>query len=175
MALIHIALGSNIDPENNIKAAVTMLRERHPAIRFSSMYRSAPLHHEEQDDFLNAVAAIETDDSLEKFFESLMHIERKLGKNPPFRFGPRTIDLDLLLHGDDVHPDEDTWKVSHQAKEETGPLIIPHPRMHERRFVLEPLTEITDPHSRHPILGKTWQEFLETTLDQEIERMRIIL
>lgn len=175
MTDIVIALGSNVDPENNVKAAVTMLRELIPQIRFSSMYRSAPLHHEDQDDFLNAVAAFETEKPLEQIFDYMTHIERKLGKNPPFKFGPRTIDLDLLLNGDAVMPDEETWKASYQAKEKDGPLIIPHPRMHERRFVLEPLIEVVDPAGKHPLLKKTWKELLEKTLDQEIERMRIPL
>lgn len=175
MPSIYIALGSNIDPEDNIKAAVTLLRDRHPAIRFSSVYRSAPMHHERQEDFLNAVAMLDADHSPDEIYEFLSHIERHLGKNPPFRFGPRTIDLDLLLHGTGIHPDAETWHASHQAKESDGPLIIPHPRMHERRFVLEPLSELMDPLGKHPVLEKTWEELLEGTLDQEVEKVRIIL
>lgn len=175
MASIYIALGSNIDPEDNLKAAVTMLRDRHPAIRFSSVYRSAPLHHEKQDDFLNAVAALEAEHSPDDIYEFLSHIERHFGKNPPFKFGPRTIDLDLLLHGTDIHPDEAAWRAAHQATESDGSLIIPHPRMHERRFVLEPLTELLHPKEKHPVLRKTWEELLEKTMDQEVQRMRIAL
>ncbi|MSR87048.1 2-amino-4-hydroxy-6-hydroxymethyldihydropteridine diphosphokinase [Candidatus Peribacteria bacterium] len=161
MPSIFIALGSNIDPENNLKAAVTMLRDRHAGpIRFSSVYRSSPLHHEEQDDFLNAIAAFDAELNPEVVFDMMSHIESKLGKAPPFRFGPRTIDLDLLLHGSDTY---------------SNPLIIPHPRMHERRFVLEPLTELLHPQEKHPTLGKTWGQLLKKTLDQKIERVRIVL
>ncbi len=175
MALIFIALGSNMNPENNLKAAATMLRAKHPAIRFSSVYRSAPLHHEDQDDFLNAVAAFEADHSAEEIFAMLVHIEQKLGKNPPFRFGPRTIDLDFLLHGSKIHPDIDAWKASHEAKESPGPLVIPHPRMHERRFVLEPLLELQPTDSVHPILRKTWEELLSQIKSQKTTKMPIAL
>lgn len=161
MPSIYIALGSNIDPENNLKAAATMLRERHPAVRFSSVYRSAPLHHEEQDDFLNAVARIDADHTPDAIYAFLTHIEGLLKKNPPFKFGPRTIDLDLLLHGNVIQPNP--------------PLILPHPRMHERRFVLEPLTELLHPKEKHPILGKAWEELLQMTKGQQIAEMQIEL
>jgi 2-amino-4-hydroxy-6-hydroxymethyldihydropteridine diphosphokinase len=128
MATIYVALGTNIDPENNIKAAATILRENHPTIRFSSVYRSAPLHHEDQDDFLNAVATFSAELSADATYDFLHKIEKKLRKRPLFRFGPRTIDLDLLLHGNDIV--------------ESSSLTIPHPRMHERRFVLEPMLEL---------------------------------
>lgn len=157
MTTTLIALGSNIDPEDNLKAAATMLRDRYPAIRFSSVYRSAPLHHEHQEDFLNAVAALESDLSPQEIFEYLQHIERHLKKNPPFRFGPRTIDLDLLLHGDVI--------------QEEPPPILPHPRMHERRFVLDPLLELLSPDEKHPVFNKTWGELLQQTADQQIIRM----
>ncbi len=165
--LIFIALGSNIDPEDNLKAAATMLRKRHPAIRFSSVYRSAPLHHEEQDDFLNAVARLDADLTPDEIYEFLTHIERHLKKNPPFRFGPRTIDLDLLLYGDSVG--------GYSLPTTHYPLVVPHPRMHERRFVLEPLIELLDPTGIHPVIGKTWKELLDKTLDQKANKLIVRL
>jgi 2-amino-4-hydroxy-6-hydroxymethyldihydropteridine diphosphokinase len=161
MATLYVGIGSNIDPEDNLKAAATILREKDPATRFSSVYKSAPLHNAEQDDFLNAVAMFRTDRPPQAILEGLRDIERLLGKNPPFRFGPRTIDLDLLLHDSDVV--------------ESGQLILPHPRMHERRFVLEPLTELIDSLGKHPIIGKSWKDLLEDTKDQRIMKVPIRL
>lgn len=175
MSTIYIALGSNIDPENNIKAAVTMVRDRYPVAKFSSVYRSAPLHHTDQDDFLNAVGMFEAENEPEFVYDFLRHIEQMLGKSVPFRYGPRAIDLDLLLHGSTVHPDEPTWKSLRDTSHDEGSLLIPHPRMHERRFVLEPLIELVDSSGKHPIMGKTWEDLLNNTLDQEIERMHIVL
>lgn len=165
--LTFIALGSNIGPEDNLKAAATMLRERYHAIRFSSVYRSAPLHHEEQDDFLNAVARLDADLTPDEIYEFLTHIERHLKKNPPFRFGPRTIDLDLLLYGDSVG--DYSLPTTHY------PLVVPHPRMHERRFVLEPLIELLDPTGIHPVIGQTWKELLDKTLDQKANKLIVRL
>lgn len=184
MPSIFIAIGSNIHPENNLKAAVTLLRDEHLAIRFSSVYRSAPLHHEGQDDFLNAVAAFDTDHSPDQIYDLISRVEKILKKNPPFRFGPRTIDLDLLLHGEFVLPDKETWQSTtpHPPSTRLGvnstrnpQLTIPHPRMHERRFVLEPLTELLDPSLRHPIIGKSWKELLEQTMDQKVRKTGIQL
>ena len=175
MTTIHIALGSNIDPENNIKAAVTLLREQYPHTRFSSVYRSAPLHHADQQDFLNAVAAFEAENEPEFVYNLLRHIEQMLGKHTLFRFGPRAIDLDLLLHGSTVHPDEPTWKSLGNAAKSEEMLLIPHPRMHERRFVLEPLIELLEPNGKHPMIDKTWDELLKETMDQRVEKMRIAL
>jgi 2-amino-4-hydroxy-6-hydroxymethyldihydropteridine diphosphokinase len=122
-------------------------------MRFSSLYGSAPREYEEQDWFLNAVGTVETEDSPKEVSQELRGIEAALKKAPPFKFGPRTIDLDLLLYGEEV-------------VEENG-LTVPHPRMHERRFVLEPLCELIDPEKTHPTLGKSWEELLAATEEQE--------
>lgn len=157
---VYIALGSNIDPEDNLKAAATMLREHFSDVRFSSVYRTAPMLHEKQDDFLNAVAMFETDLQIAGLNAIILHIEKNLKKDPPFKFGPRTIDLDVLLYGDQKHE---------------GILTTPHPRMHERRFVLQPLVELIDPSAKHPVLQKTWQELLEGTSAQECQKTQIRL
>ncbi len=175
MPSIYIALGSNMDPENQIKAAVTMLRMHHPTVRFSSVYRSAPMHHRAQDAFLNAVAHLEADVPPQSIHELLQSIEKSLSKKTLFRFGPRNIDLDLLLHGSDVLPDSARWKAANETDDLTSSLILPHPRMHERRFVLEPLTELLEPTATHPIIGKTWKELLEGTMDQDVARLPIQL
>src|SRR3989338_7615819 len=119
MTQIFLGLGSNIDPEMNLQKAAAMLREHFPSIIFSSVYRTAAREVEDQDDFLNAVAACATEKSPEEVHSILNGIEDSLGKAPPFRFGPRTIDLDLLLHGNQS-----------QIANRKSELVIPHPRMH---------------------------------------------
>ncbi len=154
MSTVYLSLGSNIDAEENLKAAATMLRAFFPDIRFSSVYRTEAQNYEDQADFLNAVASFHTGKSPATILTILQGIETMLWKDPPFRFGPRTIDLDILLYGDEmIH---------------THDLKIPHPRMHERRFVLEPLSELIDLSATHPLLKKSWKEFRKTMADQEI-------
>lgn len=160
MSLAVIGLGSNIDAEKNLKKAAEMLRENFPGIRFSSVVGSKPIGFLDQADFLNAVASIQTSESPSTVASKLNMIERKLGKAPPFRNGPRTIDLDLLLYDDLVL---------------NGDLTIPHPRMHERRFVLQPLCELIDPQTEHPTLKKTWSDLLENTNDQQCSKSNLRL
>jgi 2-amino-4-hydroxy-6-hydroxymethyldihydropteridine diphosphokinase len=161
MSRALIGLGSNIDPEKNLREAARMLREIWPEIRFSSVFRTAPREREDQPDFLNAVAVAETNEAPDEVLRALERIERALKKAPPFRFGPRTIDLDLLLYDDRVQSD--------------ASLTLPHPRMHERRFVLEPLLELVEPHATHPVLKRSWQDLLDQTSDQECTRTGISL
>ena len=159
--LVFIALGSNIDPERNLEAAAKMLRERWPSIRFSSVYKTKAREREDQGDFLNAVGVFSENEKPEKILLTLQEIEHTLKKNPPYRFGPRTIDLDLLLYGEEII--------------QSDLLTVPHPRMHERRFVLEPLCELANVTSLHPILGKTWKELLSQRMNQECESTQINL
>ncbi len=127
-----VALGSNLaEPEMQIKQAFAALA-RLPQTRLtaqSSCYRSAPLGYAAQPDFINAVAHIETRLTAHDLLQSLLGIERTFGRMRDFRNAPRTLDLDLLLYGDLIF-------------HEPG-LTLPHPRMHERAFVLLPLVEIT--------------------------------
>lgn len=138
-----------------------MLRHEYPSIRFSHVYRTKARDMAEQSDFLNAVAAFEKEESPLAIREKLAMIERTLKKHPPFPKGPRTIDLDFLLYGDEI--------INMQE------LIIPHPRMHERRFVLEPLTELLYPQAKHPEIGQTWEELLKKTLNQNAQKTHIQL
>ena len=161
MNVIYIALGSNINPQENLIETVTILRETFPDIVFSSVYKTAPMEIENQDDFLNAVARFQTDDDPEKVYAKLKEIEQALKKNPPERYGPRTIDLDLLLYDD--------------QKLKTDKLVIPHPKMHERRFVLEPLCELIDPSSHHPGIDESWGDLLEKNKDQRCTKIPLIL
>lgn len=151
MANCYIGIGSNINAEQNLSACAELLRADYPDIAFSSVYKTAARDAQDQADFLNAVARIETDEDPEDIRLTLSAIEQELGKDPPYEKGPRTIDLDVLLYDN--------------LKQDDPELTIPHPRMLERRFVLEPLCE----------LDNTWQEALKKTMDQECKKIEILL
>ncbi|MBI3332114.1 2-amino-4-hydroxy-6-hydroxymethyldihydropteridine diphosphokinase [Candidatus Peregrinibacteria bacterium] len=161
MATVFLALGSNIHPEVNLRKAATMLRQTFPKIQFSSVYRSKAAEVETQPDFLNAVAKIGTDLRPQEVKAVLDVIEHSLQKNPPYRFGPRTIDLDVLLYDDLIL--------------QTETLTIPHPRMHERRFVLEPLVELMDPVKPLPGGNTSFRELLRGASAEPIHKTNVIL
>jgi 2-amino-4-hydroxy-6-hydroxymethyldihydropteridine diphosphokinase len=149
MTTVFLGLGSNLgDRRRNLEAALEALRA-HPRITVSavsSFLETDPVGGPPgQGRFLNAAAGIETDLSPDSLLEELKRVERALGRKPGPRWGPREIDLDILLYGDTIL--------------ETGTLVIPHPRMRERRFVLEPLAEIA-PAARDPVTGRTVRELL---------------
>jgi len=147
VAKAFIGLGSNLgDREASLKAAVAALREAGATLlRMSSFIRTSPEGKTDQPEFLNGVVEIETEQRPRALLALLLEIERKLGRVRSERWGPRTIDLDLLLYDDEII-------------REPG-LEVPHPRLHERLFVLGPLAEIA-PEVRHPTLKKTAAEML---------------
>ena len=138
-----IGLGSNLgEREAQIRMALDDLA-RLPAtrlIRASSLYDSEPVGDVEQPNFLNAVAELETELTARQLLWNLLLIERRLGRQRTQRWGPRTIDLDLLLYGSLVVEEED--------------LQVPHPELVRRSFVLVPLVEL-DPLLVHPGTGET--------------------
>lgn len=126
-----IGLGSNLaDPVAQLQRAVTGLANtaRVTVCRVSSLYRTAPWGETGQPDFINAVVEIETDLEAEALLAELIRLERQAGRTRERRWGPRTLDLDLLLHG--------------ETQNTQAHLQLPHPRMHERAFVLAPLAEL---------------------------------
>jgi 2-amino-4-hydroxy-6-hydroxymethyldihydropteridine diphosphokinase len=126
-----IGLGSNLgDPRAQVRNAMTELGDfpRTHLVAQSSLYRSAPVGVGSQADFVNAVAKVETRLTARELLDELLTAEARAGRERPFPGAPRTLDLDLLLYGDEVIG-------------EPG-LTVPHPRMHERAFVLLPLAEI---------------------------------
>ena len=137
MTLAYVGLGSNHgDREATIRRAIAALPG---VVAVSELRETDPVGVTEQPAFLNGAVAVETELSARELLESLLMIERGLGRERGLRWGPRTIDLDLLLFGG-------------ESLDEPG-LTIPHPRLHERRFVLEPLADL-DPELEVPGRGR---------------------
>lgn len=150
MARVFVGLGSNEgDRLANISRAVQLLGGT-PGIQLMQMatiYETPPAGGPPQEDYLNSVVAIETALPPHELLAALKALERRMGRAPsPERWGPRVIDLDILLY------DQQVIREPH--------LVIPHPRLPERRFVLEPLAQLA-PDAVHPVLRKTVAELLE--------------
>lgn len=147
--LAYLSLGSNLgNRANHLQEAIERLATLGTVIAISSMYETEPVDFTAQPWFLNCTVALQTCRGPEPLLEGLLTIEREMGREriPEQSKGPRTIDLDILLF-DEIALD-------------TARLTIPHPAMHQRRFVLEPLAEIA-PQARHPRIERTIQQLLE--------------
>lgn len=142
----YIGLGSNMgDREAYLMEALRELQQPQ-AIRISAcshIYETKPVGFTDQDHFLNMAVEVLTTLSARSLFEQMMQVERNLGRRRDVRWGPRTIDLDLLLYGERQIIEND--------------LVVPHPRMHERAFVLIPLQDILD-LQEWPQLASGWQK-----------------
>jgi len=140
-------LGSNLgEREENIAEALRRLSVGVNIERTSSLYETEPVGYKEQPWFLNAVCLGETKLKPQELLSFIKGIERRMGREEKVRWGPRIIDIDILFYDDLVL--------------ETPELTIPHPRLHQRRFVLVPLVEL-NPDFVHPILGLTMRELLK--------------
>ena len=158
MTVAYVGIGSNLDePRSHVQLAFEDL-DRIPGtgvVKRSSLYRSGPVGYADQPDFVNAVAEIQTSLPASRLLAELKEIEARHGRRRSFKNAPRTLDLDILLYG------EVTLSLAH--------LTLPHPRMHERAFVLKPLYEVA-PHASIPGVG-TVKDCLEKTSEQKAERI----
>lgn len=149
MVRVYLGIGSNLGDRKSYLETARKFVEEIPQTRFlrsSSVRQTDPVGGPAQGKFLNAVWEIETELSPRELKDRLLGIEIQLGRKRSEPNAPREIDLDILFYGDQI------------VKEER--LQIPHPRLHERRFVLEPLCELA-PELPHPVLKKTMKEFLK--------------
>jgi 2-amino-4-hydroxy-6-hydroxymethyldihydropteridine diphosphokinase len=142
--LVYLSLGSNLgDREANLQAAIERLAALGKVVAVSSVYETEPVEFTRQPWFLNCAVALQTEKMPKQFLAALQGIEKAMGRQRTQPKGPRVIDLDILLFGN--------------AVVDTAGLTIPHPALHERRFVLEPLAEIA-PEQRHPVFKRTVRE-----------------
>ena len=141
---VYLSLGSNIgDRAGNLNTAVDRLRALGEVTAVSSFYETEPVEFTAQPWFLNCAVKLDTDKTPRQLLAGILDIEQQLGRRRGREKGPRIIDLDILLFGNSIVQDQG--------------LTIPHPAMHERRFVLEPLAEIA-PNVLHPVLKRTIRE-----------------
>jgi len=149
MNTAYLSLGSNLGNRfEMLQDAVRMLQEK-PDLKVtqvSSVYETDPVGYTEQATFLNIVVEIQSYLSAEKILLICLGTEQTLGRIREFRWGPRCIDLDILLYNDE--------------NIESEKLTVPHPRMHERGFVLVPLIELV-PQGIHPLTGVSFSEYAE--------------
>lgn len=148
----YIGLGSNMgEKDKNLENALKEMENKFiKVIRVSGFYETKPVGYAEQDDFLNCAAEIRTLLTPAELIKELLDIEKKLKRVRTVKWGPRTIDLDILLYDQEIMFSEE--------------ITIPHPRMHERLFVLEPLAEIA-PYAVHPAFNKTIEQLKNELLN----------
>jgi 2-amino-4-hydroxy-6-hydroxymethyldihydropteridine diphosphokinase len=155
MPLLILSLGSNLGENNsedgrsrNLGRAIERLEKNGMKIaRKSSIYETEPEGISEQPKFLNLAVELMTELTPEECLKTIHQIETELGRVREFKNGPRTIDLDIIFYAQSIINDQD--------------LVIPHPRMHQRAFVLVPLAEIL-PDYRHPVYHKTVRQLLSS-------------
>lgn len=153
----YIAMGSNMgNKRENIEEAIRIINDLHTCkvSRISNFYETKPVGYLDQEDFVNCVIEIKTLLLPKELMGTLLSIEKKLKRERIIKWGPRTIDLDIILYDNIITTDED--------------VLIPHPRMHERLFVLKPLSDIA-PYIIHPVLNKRI-----ITLTEELSKVQIL-
>jgi 2-amino-4-hydroxy-6-hydroxymethyldihydropteridine diphosphokinase len=142
--IVYLSLGSNLgDREAQLRAARARLAAAGRVVAISSFYETEPVEFTRQPWFVNCAVALETGKTPRQLMMAILRIEEEMGRKRVGKKGPRCIDIDILLFGDRVV--------------EQPELTVPHPAMHQRRFVLEPLAEIA-PGVLHPVLKKTIRE-----------------
>ena len=156
---VYLGLGSNIgDRERHLRRAVELLQgpDLH-IVRVSPLYETEPVEYTRQPWFVNQVAEAETELFPMQLLARLGRVERALGRVRGIPKGPRVIDIDILFFG--------------RAVVRTAKLEVPHPRIAERRFVLEPLADLA-PDLRHPVTRKTIREMLEAAPPHKVHRLK---
>ena len=152
----YLSLGSNVgEREENLREAIQRLATVGKVLAVSSFYETEPVEYTAQDWFLNCALVLETGKVAEGLLTSVLDLEQSMGRRRVRDKGPRNIDIDILLFGDSVV--------------NSNGLTIPHPAMHRRRFVLEPLAEVA-PDAQHPVLRKTMRELLDALPPGQIVR-----
>lgn len=156
----YLGIGSNLgDPVQNCRDALRGISslEGVKVLGRSSLYRTQPVGNVGQDWFVNGVLEVRTAFAAPQLFKELQGVEQALGRVRTEKWGPRAIDIDILLHGQEIV--------------ETGDLVIPHPEMHKRRFVLVPINEIA-PYVIHPRYGVSMKGLLDRLEDDlAVERI----
>jgi len=148
MAIVYISIGSNLgDREENCRKTISLLKEKGIAVKKqSSVHETEPWGVKDQPKFINRAIEVEIDKEPEELLGILKEIEKEIGRTETTKWGPRVIDLDIIFYDDLILKSQD--------------LEIPHPLLHEREFVLEPLCEIA-PDKKHPVTGKTVKEMIK--------------
>lgn len=152
MEIIFLALGSNVENRKQyIETAINLLREKVHDIVVAPLYETKPRYFEDQQNFLNTVLRGYTELEPWELLQFTQTVQQEVGRVERFRYGPREIDIDILMYDQIVYKDEG--------------LEIPHSRLQERDFVLQPFADI-NPDFLHPVLKKTIKELLDA-LPQE--------
>ena len=142
--IVYLSLGSNVgDRAANLNSAIERLGALGTVERASSFYETEPVEFTAQPWFLNCAVKLDTERMTKQLLSGILDLEQKMGRRRTQKKGPRAIDIDILLFGNSII--------------DTKGLTVPHPAMHERRFVLEPLAEIA-PDAHHPIFKRTVRE-----------------
>lgn len=154
--IVYLSLGSNVgDRAANLLSAIERLASLGTVEAVSSFYETEPVEFVAQPWFLNCVVKVDTAKMPKQLLAGILDLERKMGRRRTQKKGPRTIDIDILLFGNSII--------------ETQDLTVPHPAMHERRFVLEPLVEIA-PEVRHPAFKRTIRELRDALPPGQVVR-----
>ena len=157
---IFLALGSNIENrKQHIETAIVLLCEKVRGITIAPLYETKPRYFEDQSNFLNTVLRGYTYLEPRELLQFTKTVQKEVGRVERFRNGPREIDIDILFYDNLVYKDEE--------------LEIPHPRLQERDFVLQPFSDI-NPDFSHPVLKKTIRELLDTLPEEQRSVIKVL-